>query len=478
MPRPRSLLCAGLLLGATACHAPPDDPRFITDEQGRALILHGINVSNSAKDDPQRMPWVEKPDVARLADDFGFNFARFLLQWDALEPSPGVYDEQYLDRVAERMRWFADAGIYVVLDMHQDVYGKTDSDGRTPMGYNGAPAWAFLTDGLAFERNPVDWFLSYWQPAIMRAFDNFWDHDDHPELQDRYAAALAHVAARFEDDPIVLGYDIMNEPWAGTILNGSMTQNLAAFDAGPYRAFLERCIAAIRSVDADGWIFFEPRAWGPNSGEASLIGALDDPRSGEPRLAYFPHYYSLSVDAFGNYAPAYDESMRNWARNRKLEIDVQRAPLLIGEWGTGTYVTGWRPYLEDVLRMADRMTSGWAYWEYGRGGWSPIDAAGNEAAQADVLVRSYPQRIAGRPLLVDYDPETKILRVVFDDAPGVTGATEIYLPVARRFPNHFDVWTTDPDGTWSTSWDADREILSYTADPARSHHEIVISPAP
>jgi endoglycosylceramidase len=103
-----------------------------------------------------------------MSREWGFNFARFLITWDGLEPAPGVYDEAYLDRVAERMDWFRAAGIYVVLDMHQDVYGAVDSDGRS-IGGNGAPPWASQTDGLRFQANPTSWFLGYWQPAIQPA---------------------------------------------------------------------------------------------------------------------------------------------------------------------------------------------------------------------------------------------------------------------------------------------------------------------
>jgi endoglycosylceramidase len=470
----RLALAAAVLLAATGAHPVAEDPRFLRDEQGRALILHGINVSSSTKDDPLRMPWVEAADVARLADAFGFNFARFLLQWDALEPTPGVYDEDYLDRVAERLGWFADAGILVVLDMHQDVYGKFDSEGRGPIGYNGAPPWAFLAEGGAFARDPNQWFLDYFDDAVMNAFDNFWDHATHPELQDHYAAAWAHVAERFRDHPAVLGYDLMNEPWAGT----AVTMDLVAWDSGPYQAFLERCIAAIRAVDADGWIFFEPRAAGPNDGQPSYLGVLEDPREGEPRLAYFPHYYSLAPDILGIYDPENDDSIERWTASRKTEVDAQGAPLLIGEWGTGRHVTNWRLYLEEVLRMADHVTSGWAYWEYGLGGWGPVDAQRNETETADVLVRAYPQRVAGTPRFVDYDPETRVLRVEFDAEPGATGATEIYVPEARRYPEGFALTTSDPDGTWSTSWDANREVLSYTADPASAQHALEIRPAP
>ena len=470
--RPRLLLCALVLLAGTGAHPSAENPRFIRDEQGRALILHGINVSSSAKDDPQRLPWVEQADVVRLASDFGFNFARFLLLWDALEPEePGVYDETYLDLVEERLDWFAEAGIHVVLDMHQDVYGKCFDP---PMGYDGAPPWACLTDGLPYERDPNFWFADYFDAAVMRAFDNFWDYEAHPELQNHYAAAWAHVAERFRDHPAVLGYDLMNEPWPGTAMFG----DLEAWESTTYTAFLQRCIDAIRAVDSDGWIFYEPRAVGVNNGQPSFLGVLEDPRDGEPRLAYFPHYYALGPDVSGVWDPNSDTSIQEWAASRKAEVEAWGVPLLIGEWGTGRHVVNWREYLEAVARLGDHATSGWAYWEYGLGGWGPIDADRSENETADVLVRAYPQRVAGTPRFVDFDPDTRVLRVEFEDEPGATGPTEIYVPAARHYPEGFELATSDPDGTWSTSWDEEREVLSYHADPGSGEHVLEIRPAP
>lgn len=120
-----------LLLAASACWAPPEDPQFITDAQGRALVLHGLNVSNTAKYDPDRVPWVGQTDVERMSRAWGFNFARYLISWDGLEPTKGIIEEAYLDRIATRLDWFAAAGIHVVIDMHQDVYGSTASDGSS-----------------------------------------------------------------------------------------------------------------------------------------------------------------------------------------------------------------------------------------------------------------------------------------------------------------------------------------------------------
>ena len=57
-------------------------------------------------------------------------------------------------------------------------------------------------------------------PAVQRAFENFWADKPGPGgvgLQERYAAAWAHVAKRFSGNPSVLGYEIMNEPFPGQL---------------------------------------------------------------------------------------------------------------------------------------------------------------------------------------------------------------------------------------------------------------------
>src|SRR2546429_572799 len=57
------------------------------------------------------------------------------------------------------------------------------------------------------------------QPAVNRAFDNFWANAAGPGgvgTGDRYAAAWQHVGSRFASDDGILGYDLLNEPWPGS----------------------------------------------------------------------------------------------------------------------------------------------------------------------------------------------------------------------------------------------------------------------
>ena len=152
------------------------------------------------------------------------------------------------------------------------------------------------------------------------------------------------------------------------------------------------------------------------------------------------------------------------------------APLLIGEWGTGTEVTNFAQYLEDVARMADHTTSGWAYWSYDLGGWSPVDADRNETPQAEILVRAYPPRVAGEPRYVDYDPESRVFTLVFEEKAGVSGPTEIYLPVRRSYPEGFDLSVSGRRREWKAAWDPEREILSLCTGSKAGEHTVVVQP--
>lgn len=457
---------------------------FVTDDDGRALILHGLNVSSSAKDHPQRMPWIDREQASRIARDWGFNGVRFLIFWDAVEPEPGVYDDAYLDLVAERVGWLTDAGIYVILDMHQDVYGKYGVDGRR-LGFDGAPSWAARTDGLP-HRLAEPWALTYVQPGVRRAFDNFWD-DEGPnaDLQAHYAAMWAHVAQRFAGQPRVLGYNLMNEPYAGSAAAGNLggipfgdKVAAEAFQKAAFHRFNQRMIDAIRAVDADSWIFFEPLAFSVNNGGTNHLPPLVDPRPGEPRLVYYPHLYSIGPEISNTFDPDDDPERDAWVAERPADLEAYGAPMMVGEFGMN-----WRGngdplgYLDRLCDVFDDLTSGWMYWSHDIGGWSLVEGEDlHENPNVDVLVRAYPQRVAGFPVEYGYDADTREMHLVFADRAAAKGPTEIYVPEARHYPDGWNLAVDAPEGSWSSTWDAEREVLSVTIENTGGVHEIRITP--
>ncbi|WP_329522311.1 cellulase family glycosylhydrolase [Spirillospora sp. NBC_01491] len=438
----------------------------ITDDRGRTVILHGLNTASSAKG-PSGLPWIKREDVVREARDLGSNSVRYLIQWKNVEPRPGEYDEGYLDAVAARLAWYREQGMQVVLDMHQDVYGPAACKDSG----NGAPAWATFTDGQPCE--PQDpWILTYVQPAILRAYDNFWNHTGkHPELMRHYTAMWKHVAQRFAKDPAVLGYDLMNEPFGGT-------RQFGFFEGPTLTPFYQRTLNAIREVDRDNWVLVEPQALGPNDGTETSLGALTDPRTGASRVAFAPHFYPAGVDIGGSYTGAgkllAQAQFALWKRNMPAAARRLGMPMWVGEVGGMTVqAPGVDEFTGDWLSMADGLTTGWAYWSSDPGSAGPTDEKGELTSIGRLLARPYPRAVAGTPTKISY--ASKTLTVGWRDRAGASGPTEIWLPAAD-FPGAPKVVSTDPAGKWRSQWDADRRVLSVWAAPGTPEHTVEVRP--
>ncbi|ROO87042.1 endoglycosylceramidase [Actinocorallia herbida] len=459
-----ALVLAGIaapVVEAGPAYADGAPPPAITDDLGRTLILHGLNTASSAKG-PSGLPWIDRDDVAREARDMGTNSVRYLIQWKNVEPEPGRYDDAYLDAVAERVAWYREQGMHVILDMHQDVYGPAACDGAG----NGAPAWATVTDGLPC--TPQDpWVLTYVQPAVLRAFDNFWNHrGTHPELRQRYAAMWRHVAERFADEPAVLGYDLMNEPFGGT-------RHFGFFEGPVLTPFYQQVVDAIREVDANGWIFVEPESLNANQGAPSSLGVVADPRPGTPRIVFAPHFYPGGVDLGGSYDGVAKALVRAqfalWKRNMPAAARRLGTPMWLGEvGGMGQGASGAADFTRDWLAMADDLGIGWSYWSNDPGSSGVIDGGGGPTIFTGLLARPYARAIAGPLTAMSYSAGT--LTVSWRTVPGVGGPTEIWFPSAPR------ITSTDPAGTWTSAWDETRHVLSVWADPGTAAHTVTVTP--
>ena len=134
----------------------------VVNHRGAQVLLRGVNV-NQLGEYYQANPTLD-PTIPLTRDDFrdiartGFNSVRLIVSWSRLEPTPGAYDTDYVAQVREAVEWAAAYDLYVVLDMHQDAYGiavDTPQDVTCPSGtspnngWDGAPAWATITDGAS-----------------------------------------------------------------------------------------------------------------------------------------------------------------------------------------------------------------------------------------------------------------------------------------------------------------------------------------
>ncbi|MGL4805079.1 MAG: cellulase family glycosylhydrolase, partial [Bacteroidales bacterium] len=94
----------------------------VVDQQGRTIILNGLNHVNKNTKDKYLNADDEK--LFKQFKSWGFNCIRYGIIWDGLEPQPGVINMEYLNEIDKRVKWAEDNGIYLILVMHQDLYGQ------------------------------------------------------------------------------------------------------------------------------------------------------------------------------------------------------------------------------------------------------------------------------------------------------------------------------------------------------------------
>lgn len=446
-------LAATLAGGGIAALGPePTRAAPLLDRDGRVLVMRGFNTDNVTKSAIDGMPATTPEQVAREQADMASTGVRLLMSWRAIEPTPGTIDTAYLDRLEERVAAYHRLGQRVLLDMHQDVYGFFGATAQSPtfgsgeFQGNGAPAWASHSDGLRLTPQTEMWELGYLEPGVMRAFDHFWGTTgEHTDLQDHYVNAWRAVAQRFTGNPAVIGYDLMNEPYGGTLQG-------PRFESGPLTALYQRLTTTIRQVDPDSWICLEPQAMGVNWGTHSGLRKVADPRPGPARIAYCPHLYPLPIDLggagyTGSGKQQVDVSLALW-RNSILRTahDLGDVPVILGEFGLDTTTPGALDYLATVTRMVEEMGGGWIYWSRDPGSWGPYTEDGQPRNLADLLAEPSPVAVAGRDISWENAPDR--LELTWQPDTAVRAATLVRVPTTT--------WPARPtvSGARITGWDA------------------------
>lgn len=364
-----------------------DSSRFVTvsgltflDSSGLPVRFHGINVCNKSRDQGYT-GGISAADFAQIRS-WGMNAIRLCIFWDGLEPRPGHFDKDYLDRIEGLVNQAKHQGLFVLLDMHQDLYSVKFGDG--------APLWATLDDGMPHAQ-VSDWNDAYYESEdVQTALDHFWKNSPGPDgagLQDHYAAAWNFVATRFRDEPAVLGYDLMNEPFPGrqaahmeeamlTRLSMLMARRvdmphhspddllrmentpegrrqivtwmrslgvyksmlqaaepgMGAFDRKQLMPMYQRVRKAVRQVDHHHILFLESNMASNLGIRTNIVPLVDDTGQRDAQQAYSPHIYDIVTDTPMLDLMSMDRIHLIFDRDRRFSYRV-RMPMLVGEWG-------------------------------------------------------------------------------------------------------------------------------------------------
>lgn len=452
------------------------DSRFY-DAYDRQVILHGIGLVD--KNPETQYLAYNDPAIFRRFREWGFNCVRLGILWDGLEQHPAVLNEDYLKGIDRMIGYAQQNGLYVFLDMHQDLYSVRFSDG--------APRWATLTDGQPHMEVSEVWSDAYFtSPAIQAALDNFWENTealDKVGLQDHFAAVWGQVAKRYADHPAVIGYDLFNEPQPGDLgvhaqevmftkgaeilaASGLLDDHLAELPAGtnPVEAlirfwlsekgryiilellkdtslyqpivdaqqpfyqqfeqeelmpFYRRVAKAIRQVDPTSFLFLET-SMASNMGVISAIEPIKDGHGKtDPNQVYAPHGYDLVTDT-PNLHAASPERVEMIFQRHQASAKRLKMPMLVGEWGAfgnqaGTLNPAWH-----IVNLFEEMQCGETFWAYFDG----IERTPSFPA----VQRPYPMKVNGQLTSYHYDPAKNSFSCRWMEQGKSNQPTYIYLP--------------------------------------------------
>jgi hypothetical protein len=218
-------------------------------------------------------------------------------------------------RIDSLVGWCREAGLYLILDMHDAPGGQTGDNIDDSYGY----PWLF--DSEASQKKFVDIWVS--------------------------------IAAYYRDEPVILGYEFINEPIA------------PYFDTETLNAKLEplyrRTLTEVRKVDTNHIILLGGSQWNSN------FAPLSDDASFDDKVMYTCHRYGGEASA---------EAIRGFIDFR----DRVNRPMYMGEIGHNT-----DEWMSSFCRVMEDNNIGWTFWPYKKMGGSSFVTV-NDPGNWDVVV--------------------------------------------------------------------------------------------
>ena len=418
------------------------------DPQERIALLRGVNYNalgeywQGVADAPSAKAY-EDSDLI-LMEKYGFNCVRMLFTWSRLEPRRGYYDTAYVSRIRHAIEVAGQYHLYVLLDMHQDAWGMyvattgSETCGNGPArGWDGAPQWATLSNGLSTcaprSRESA--------PAVVQAFGSFLD--DRDSLQEHCINGWALLVTATAGYSNVLGYDLLNEPGLGdyNILRESILLG----------RYYTKLMHAIRKAEFEAGhpqhvILFEPSVtWRGRDYPSVPLASFRHERN----ILFSPHHYFESISNA--------LTIKQGFGLMKFVTRWYRTGMLIGEWG---FFNGPRDTLKisRYTQLEDKYMLGSTWWQWSQACGDPhsiswngkqwqapdysmhlieLDRHGHRTGKVNqpvmnILNRCRPVAVAGRTRGFKSNPDTG--EMCLKGRSRHAGTVSVYIPARFGMP--------------------------------------------
>jgi endoglycosylceramidase len=424
----------GIASGSSIVQVDPHSQHFVVPD-GRVLIMHGVNAVFKV---PPFVPPTSfcdattsmcSKDIAWLKSN-GFNGIRFGVMWRAVMPSPGIVNTTYLAEVVALVKALEDAGIYTIIDAHQDVLnpqfcGEGFPDYAVRTNASASEAFPFPlpanisvdpSTGLPSRESCLRYNFAQWMFTL--ELNQAWGalFNRSTGLQARFEEHWSVVAAAFANaSEHVLAYELVNEPYAGdAFANPLLLLDPPLSESVNLMPMYENLNTAIRAKDANRIVMYDRMVLAPYFGQAPGFKSGPGGPAADNKQALSAHLYCIGLDAGGNIENVtICEDVYDLTWTRILD-DVQilgggRALTEFGAIGDDEQSS---TTLSNVMDRADAATMSAFYWQF-----KPFhDYTTNNASveglffpngtlqqdKYDAIVRPYPQKTPAVPSTLKY----------------------------------------------------------------------------
>lgn len=301
----------------------------------------------------------------------------------------------------------------------------------------------------------------YFADKVGNAFQHLYDNSNG--IQDAFAAYWAKLSSVFNSTHYVLGYELINEPWAGDVYTQPELLIPGQADKKNLAPMYQNLNAAIREHDQQHMVFFEKAV----VDIAGLSGLQTGPGGVEynDRQVFSYHVYCAPTDREGTPSNIFecDCKIESHMPPHLLVVDdyfFDLAMFDVAKFGCGSMMTEFGAVPNTTVSLeaiqfltdeADKRLQSWTYWQFKY--YDDITTAGQgeslynlqgqlEVDKLKALSRTYAQAIAGVPSVMKFNVEDGAFSLVFDINTSITQPTIIYLNEALYYPNGFMVKAT------------------------------------
>lgn len=419
--------------------------KYIKDKQGRVRIFHGFNAVTKSP------PWYPihllNETRLRLYRDWGLSVVRLGTMWAGAQPNERYFNQTYLNQLTTIVDKLNEYGIDVILDLHQDVLSSAFGS------YDGVPLWFIKKLPPAEHAFPwpltkeIQWSDGYLTEATSQAFQALYSNK--ADAWKYIATFWQRIAKLFRHHNNILGYEFINEPWVGNIYH-----DLSLFLPGVagrknLKPLYDHLNAAIRSVDPNSIIFYEPVTWGILFNDSTIGSGFSSVPGGDAfrdRSCLSYHYYCWALT--GNQHSHYKTFTRSIC-DKELGPQVFSAVEAdISQTGGSSFLTEFGLCDPDgssnstatvectfIMQQADQHLQSWTYWD---GGFFNDTTGGINSNIVTAFSRVYARAIAGIPIRMHYEPQSRVFELCYQLEQGVDSVTEIVIPT-WLYPNSFRV---------------------------------------